>query len=59
MGLKYRKRIKLGKHVTLNVSKSGISTSIKVGKMTKNLKNKMTSINLPGGFFYTKNKKKK
>lgn len=59
MGLRYRKRIKLGKHITLNVSKSGISTSVKIGKMTKNLKRKITSIDLPGGFSYIKNKKKK
>ncbi len=59
MGLRYRKRIKLGKHITLNVSKSGISTSVKIGRATKNLKRKITSIDLPGGFSYTKNKKKK
>lgn len=59
MGLRYKKRIKLGKHVTLNISKSGISPSVKIGKVTRNLKNKITTIDLPGGLFYVKNKKKK
>ena len=59
MGLRYRKRIKLGKHITLNISKSGVSTSVKIGRATKNLKRKITSIDLPGGFSYIKSKKKK
>ena len=59
MGLQFRKRIKLGKHLTLNISKSGISPSIKLGHTTRNLKSKKTTINLPGGLSYTINKKKK
>ncbi len=36
MGISYRKRIKIGDATFLNISKSGISISQKVGKATIN-----------------------
>ena len=61
MGLRVRKSIKLGKHVKLNVSKSGVSTSVKVGNVTHNSK-RGTTVNLGNGVSYhapNKNKKVK
>ena len=51
MGLRVRKSIKLGKHVKLNVSKSGVSTSVKVGNVTHNSK-RGTTVNLGNGISY-------
>ena len=51
MGLRVRKSIKLGKHVKLNVSKSGVSTSVKVGNVTHNSK-RGTTVNLGHGVSY-------
>lgn len=59
MSLNYRKRITLGKHLTLNVSKKGLSSTIKLGPFSVNPKNKKMSVNLPGGWYYTKSFKKK
>ena len=59
MGFRFRKRIKLGKHITLNVSKSGVSPSVKLGNVTRNLKNKTTTVRLGNGLSYVFNKKKK
>ena len=59
MGFRYRKRIKLGKHITLNVSKSGVSPSVKLGNITHNLKSKCTTVCLGNGRSYVFNKKKK
>lgn len=61
MGWRYRKRINLGKHLTLNISKSGVSPSVKIGRITRNLKRKTTTIRFGHGLSYTfdKNKKKK
>lgn len=36
MGFSYRKRIKIGNGTFLNISKSGVSVSQKVGKTTIN-----------------------
>lgn len=59
MGISYRKRIKIGDGTFLNVSKSGISVSRKVGKTTINSRG-TTTINLGNGVTYrTSNKKKK
>ena len=59
MGISYRKRIKIGDGTFLNVSKSGISVSQKVGKITINSRG-TTTINLGNGVTYrTSNKKKK
>lgn len=59
MGISYRKRIKIGDGTFLNVSKSGISVSKKVGKTTINSRG-TTTINLGNGVTYrTSNKKKK
>ena len=43
MGLRIRKQIKLGKNVKLNLSNSGISTSVKVGNTTFNNKRGATT----------------
>ena len=59
MGFRYRKRIKLGKHITLNVSKSGVSPNIKLRRNTHNLKNKTTTVRLGNGLSYVFKKKKK
>ena len=59
MGISYRKRIKIGDDTYLNISKSGISVSKKVGKATINSRG-TTTINLGNGITYrTSNKKKK
>lgn len=58
MGLNFRKRIKLGKHLTANISKKGVSFSAKLGRLTVNSKGQKT-LNLGKGFSYTfKNKQK-
>lgn len=59
MGFRFRKRIKLGKHIALNVSKSGVSPSLTLGNITRNLKTKTTTIRLGNGLSYVFNKKKK
>ena len=59
VGISYRKRIKIGDGTFLNVSKSGISVSQKIGKTTINSRG-TTTINLGNGVTYrTSNKKKK
>ena len=59
MGFRFRKRIKLSKHITLNISKSGISPSVRMGRITYNLKSKVTTVRLGNGLSYVFNKKKK
>lgn len=59
MGLRYRKRIKLGKYININISKSSISPSIRMGRITHNLKSKSTTVRLGNGLSYVFNKKKK
>lgn len=59
MGFRFRKRINLGKHITLNVSKSGVSPSVKLERITRNLKTKTTTVRLGNGLSYVFNKKKK
>ena len=59
MGFRFRKRIKLGKYITLNISKSGISPSVRMGRITHNLKSKATTVRLGNGLSYVFNKKKK
>ena len=59
MGLRYRKKIKLTKNISLNVSKSGISPSVKIGNITHNLKNKKTIVRLGNGWSYVFGGKKK
>ncbi len=59
MGISYRKRIKIGDDTFLNISKSGVSVSQKVGKATINSRG-TTTVNLGNGVIYrTSNKKKK
>lgn len=42
MGVRFHRKIKLGKGINLNISKSGISTSTKIGKTTLNSRGKIT-----------------
>ena len=59
MGISYRKRIKIGDGTFLNISKSGVSVSQKVGKTTINSRG-TTTVNLGNGIVYrTSNKKNK
>ncbi len=51
MGLQFRKRIKLGKHLTLNISNHGVSVTKKIGKLTFGADGKK-SIRLGKGFSY-------
>ena len=51
MGLRYRKSVKICKGIRLNFSKSGVSTSIKIGNVTYNNK-RGTTVNLGHGFSY-------
>ena len=59
MGISYRKRINLGNGTILNISKSGVSISQKIGKITINSRG-TTTVNLGNGITYrtSKNKKK-
>ena len=61
MGISYRKRIKVGDGTFLNISKSGVSVSQKVGKTTINSRG-TTTVNLRNGITYrtstSKSKKK-
>lgn len=59
MGFRFRKRIKLGKYININISKSSISPSIRIGNITRNLKTKTTTVRLGNGLSYVFNKKKK
>jgi hypothetical protein len=52
MGFRFRKRIKLLPGVSINLSKSGISTSVKAGPVSWNSRTQKTSVNLPGPFSY-------
>ena len=58
MSFRFHKKIKINKYITLNVSKSGVSPSIKLGRITHNLKNKTTTVRLGNGLSYVFNKKK-
>ncbi len=58
MGISYRKRIKVGDGTFLNISKSGVSISQKVGKTTINSRGTIT-VNLGNGITYRTSKKKK
>ncbi len=58
MGISYRKRIKIGDDTYLNISKSGVSVSQKVGKTTINSKG-TTTVSLGNGITYRTSKKRK
>lgn len=58
MEISYHKRVKIGKGTFLNISKSGVSVSKKLGKVTVNSKGNVT-VNLGNGLTYRINKKKK
>ena len=58
MGITYRKRIKIGNSTFLNASKSGISISQKLGRITVNSTG-TTTINLRKGVTYRTSFKKK
>ncbi|WP_018024850.1 DUF4236 domain-containing protein [Corynebacterium ulceribovis] len=51
MGITYRERKKLGKNSWLNVSKSGVSGSTRVGPVTFNSRGGVW-VNLPGGLTF-------
>ena len=55
MGLSYRRRVRLGKNSWLNVSKSGVSVSRKVGGVTVNSRGR-TSVRLAKGLTYRSSK---
>ena len=59
MSFRFHKKIKINKYITLNISKSGISPSIKLGPIPRNLKTKTTTVRLGNGLSYVFNKKKK
>ena len=58
MSFRFHKKIKINKYITLNVSKSGVSPSVKLGRITHNLKNKSTTVRLGNGLSYVFSKKK-
>ncbi len=51
MGFRYQKRVRTGKNSWLNISKSGVSGSAKVGPMTFNSRGRK-SIRLGSGLSY-------
>ena len=51
MGFRYQKRVRTGKNSWLNISKSGVSGSAKVGPMTFNSRGRK-SIRLGNGLSY-------
>lgn len=59
MGFRLRKKIKLFPGVSINLSKSGISTSVKAGPISWNSRTSKTAVNLPGPFSYQSSSKKK
>ena len=59
MGLRIRKKIKLFPGLSLNLSKSGISASVKAGPVSWNSRRQKTSINLPGPLSYQSTSSKK
>lgn len=56
MGIQYRKRIKLGRNLTLNISKSGLSLTVRKGKGGVNISKRgiMPFFNIGKGFFWRK-----
>jgi hypothetical protein len=52
MGFRFRKKINLLPGLSLNLSNSGISASVKAGPISWNSRTKKTSVNLPGPFSY-------
>ena len=59
MSFRFHKKIKINKYITLNVSKSGVSPSVPLGRITRNLKTKTTTVRLGNGLSHVFNKKKK
>lgn len=53
MCLSFRKRIGVGKNSWINVSRSGVSESTRVGPATINSRGRV-SVRLPGGFTWRK-----
>lgn len=52
MGFRFRKKIKIAPGISLNLSKSGVSTSVKAGPVSWNSRTQKTSVNLPGPLSY-------
>lgn len=59
MGWLFRKRVKVAKSTNLNLSKSGVSVSKKVGAVTLNSRGKATVRVAPGLSFKLGGKKKR
>jgi hypothetical protein len=51
MPLYYRKRVRLGRRLWLNVSKSGLSVSARAGRVTANTRGRVTA-RLGGGLYW-------
>ena len=51
MGLRFRKSIKVLPGVRVNLSKSGVSATVKAGPVSVNTRGRV-SVNLPGPFSY-------
>lgn len=52
MGFRFRKKIKVLPGVSVNLSKSGASVSLKAGPISWNSRTGKTGVNLPGPFSY-------
>ena len=56
--LNFRKIIKIGKHIQLNINNKGISSAtIKAGRLSYNTKTKKARFNLGKGLYYIFGKK--
>lgn len=52
MGFRFRKKISLFPGLSINLSNSGVSASVKAGPISWNSRTEKTSVNLPGPFSY-------
>ncbi|WP_157951205.1 DUF4236 domain-containing protein [Cyanothece sp. BG0011] len=52
MGLRFRKKIKVLPGVSVNLSKSGASVSVKAGPVSWNSRTGKTAVNLPGSLSF-------
>jgi len=52
MGFRFRKKIKILPGVSVNLSKSGASVSVKAGAVSWNSRTGKVGVNLPGPFYY-------
>ncbi|MGF0347643.1 DUF4236 domain-containing protein [Rhodococcus sp. IEGM1300] len=56
MGLRYSKKIRISRNLTLNISKSGLSLTVRKGKGGVNISKRgiMPFFNIGKGFFWRK-----